>query len=156
MTTVTLELVKAEQTKLAAMIAALESTAPKLLALRETQVELKAGERYAGLLLSADGLPSRHLVLLPGEAEDVGWVEACEWAAKVGGELPTRQEQALLYANLKSEFQPAWYWSSQQHESNGSCAWHQNFSYGGQDNNAEFRGPSQSRPQISRLILQYF
>ena len=55
------------------------------------------------------------------------WDAAKAWAATAGGELPTRQEQALLYANLKAEFKPAWYWSSEQHASDSSFAWHQNF-----------------------------
>jgi hypothetical protein len=130
MTTVTLQAIKTEHARLAAMIAALESSAPKLMVLREAQIELHPGERYAGLVLDSDGLASHHLVLLPSAAEDVSWQDAKTWAASAGGELPTRQEQALLYANLKSEFEPRWYWSGQEHESDSSCAWNQVFNYG--------------------------
>ena len=137
MTMITLEAVKAEHTKLGAMIAALEAAAPKLLILREAQIEMRTGERYAGLVLDADGLASHHLILLPGEAEDIGWTDAKAWAEKAGGELPTRQEQALLYANLKSEFQPRWYWSGQEHESDSSFAWNQSFLNGYQDYDAK-------------------
>ncbi|NMV42249.1 DUF1566 domain-containing protein, partial [Ralstonia insidiosa] len=49
-----------------------------------------------------------------------------------GGALPDRREQSLLYANLKAEFQPAWYWSGQAHETNSGWAWYQGFGYGGQ------------------------
>ena len=113
MTTITLEQIHAEHTR--------------------TQIELQPGERYAGLILDADGTPSYHLVLLPGEGEELEWRDAKDWATKAGGELPTRREQSLLFANLKSEFQSAWYWSSEEHESDGSYAWNQNFDNGGQD-----------------------
>jgi len=131
-TTITLEAVKAEHEKLAAVIAALEAAAPKLLTLREAQIELRQGEHYAGVVLGPDGLAAHHLILLPGEAEDVTWADAKAWATQAGGELPTRQEQALLYANLKGEFQPRWYWSCQEHESDSSYAWLQSFILGHQ------------------------
>ena len=82
---------------------------------------LKAGEHYAGIILGKDGAPNHHLILLPGAAEDVNWEQAKEWAAKAGGELPTRHEQSLLYANLQEQFEQAWYWSSEQ------LAWMQYF-----------------------------
>lgn len=132
MTTVTIEAVLAEQAKLNTMIAALQASATRALQLPETTIELQPGERYAGLALGANGLPSHHLVLLPGDASDVNWTDAAAWADDVGGELPTRQEQALLYANLKSEFEGAWYWSCQEHETNGSNAWSQVFYHGNQ------------------------
>ena len=141
MTTITLESIKTEHEKLGAMIAALEAAAPRLLILREAQIELRQGERYAGLVLGPDGLAAHHLILLPGEAEDVAWADAKAWAEKAGGELPTRQEQALLYANLKSEFQPRWYWSSQAHESDSSYAWCQGSDSGCQgDNDKSYAG----------------
>src|SRR5262249_5501561 len=55
--------------------------------------QLRSGERYAGLILGKDGEPGYHLILLPGEVEDKTWEQAKEWAASVGGELPTRREQ---------------------------------------------------------------
>ena len=87
-----------------------------------------AGGIYAGISRGAGGAPDQHLVLLPGEAVDVDWDAACAFAASVGGELPTRAEQALLYANLKDQFQPRWYWSGEQ--AGPSLAWHQSFDYG--------------------------
>ena len=109
-----------------------EAATTKLLILREAQIEMQPGECYAGLVLSADGLASHHLILLPGAAVDVSWPDAQAWAQKAGGDLPTRQEQALLYANLKHEFEPRWYWSSQTHDRDSSSAWYQSFDYGGQ------------------------
>lgn len=93
---------------------------------------LKAGEHYAGIILGKDGEPDHHLVLLPGDAESVNWGQAKEFAAKAGGELPTRREQSLLFANLKEQFQPRWYWSGEQHVSDSDFAWVQSFDDGGQ------------------------
>lgn len=65
---------------------------------------LADGELWAGILLNEDGTPIHHVILLPGEAERIGWNKAIEWAKEIGGELPTRREQSLLFANLKSQF----------------------------------------------------
>jgi hypothetical protein len=86
------------------------------------------GGTYAGISRGVDSAPDRHLVLLPGEAGDVDWEAAGAFAASIGGELPTRAEQALLYANLKDQFEPRWYWSSTQ--AGPSYAWLQSFSHG--------------------------
>ena len=95
---------------------------------------LKAGEHYAGILLGKNGEPDHHLILLPGEAESVNWAQAKEFSAKAGGELPTRREQSLLFANLKEQFQPRWHWSGEQHASDSDCAWVQDFYYGSNGN----------------------
>ena len=88
------------------------------------------GGIYAGISRGVDGAPDEHLVLLPGEAVDVDWEAAGAFAASVGGELPTRAEQALLYANLKDQFEPRWYWSGTQ--AGPSTAWYQHFDNGNQ------------------------
>jgi len=135
MTTPTLSEIKATQEKLANMIASFEEQAKTQathLVLREAYIELQPGERYAGLVLGDDGMPAHHLVLLPGQANESNWADAKAWAAAIGGELPTRREQALLFANLKGAFEASWYWSAEDHEGDGSCAWLQNFSYGSQ------------------------
>ena len=95
--------------------------------------ELNEGEIYAGLILDAEGKPQHHLVLLPGDTGDLSWKMAKALAETAGGELPTRQEQALLFANCKKHLKPAWYWSSTQHASGSSYAWCQDFHYGDQD-----------------------
>src|SRR3990172_1396299 len=94
---------------------------------------LKPEEHYAGIILGKDGEPDHHLILLAGEAESVNWAQAKDFAAKAGGELPTRREQSLLFANLKEQFQPRWYWSGEQHASYSGYAWVQYFSDGDQD-----------------------
>ena len=87
---------------------------------------LADGERYAGLILNTEGQPTHHLILLPGDTKAT-WKKATDFAAEAGGELPTRQEQALLYANCKDGFKADWYWSSETHASVSDCAWVQHF-----------------------------
>jgi hypothetical protein len=91
---------------------------------------LKEGEHYAGLILGKDGAPDHHLILLPGDAEDVTWAAARQWAGLAGGELPTRRELSLLFANLKEQFHRVWYWSAEQSELRSQLVWGQNFTSG--------------------------
>ncbi|MBB2999680.1 hypothetical protein FHX57_002011 [Paraburkholderia tropica] len=91
------------------------------------------GGIYAGIARGDDGQPDYHLILLPGQASDVNWKAAQEWAAQQDGTLPTRREQSLLYANLKDQFAAAWYWSSEQHDDD-AYAWCQHFRNGTQSN----------------------
>lgn len=98
-----------------------------------TLPELAKGETYAGILL-ADGKLAHHLVLLAGETTAT-WKAAQAWAKKQGGELPTRKEQALLFANAAGAFKPEWYWSSEPYAPNAAYAWLQTFDYGRQDGN---------------------
>ena len=135
MTIITLESIKAEHIKLADMIAAFEKQQePSALFFPEATINLAPGEHYAGLVIGKDGEPSYHLVLLPGQADDITWGKAMEWASKQGGDsvasLPTRREQALLYANLKEEFEERAYWSCEAHESESGWAWFQYFNLG--------------------------
>jgi hypothetical protein len=91
---------------------------------RET---LKEGELYAGLILGKDGAPDQHIILLPGDAQDVTWSAARQWAAVAGGDLPTRRELSLLFANQKEQFSRVWYWSGEQSEARSQLVWGQNF-----------------------------
>jgi len=126
--TITIEELKADVARLNEKVVAFERAKPRVITVDEAEIDLAEGETYAGLILNDDGTPSHHLVLLPGEIEAT-WVDAKAWAAKAGGELPTRREQSLLFANAKAGFTPRWYWSSEKHE-NGSCAWFQYFASG--------------------------
>jgi len=96
--------------------------------------ELNEDERYAGIIIdSATGQPTHHLILIPQQpAERLSWDKAMAWAASIGAELPTRQESALLYANLKPAFEPTWYWTGEQHAGYASFAWTQYFDLGTQ------------------------
>lgn len=93
---------------------------------------LKPGEHYAGLILGKDGAPDYHLIGLPGEAENVTWEQAKEWAKTIGGELPTLRELSLERTNAREHFRDAWYWSSEARTSDSDYAWLQTFSNGGQ------------------------
>ncbi len=143
MNLITLDDIKAQHAKVADMIAAFEKQqkTPALF-FPEVTINLSPGEHYAGLVLGKDGEPSYHLVLLPGQADDITWDKAMEWAGKQGGgdvaSLPTRREQALLYANLKEEFEPRAYWSCEAHESESGWAWFQDFYDGSQDFNPKY------------------
>ncbi len=88
---------------------------------------LKEGELYAGLILGKNGEPDHHLILLPGKANDVTFSQAQEFAKNAGGDLPTRREQSLLFANLKEQFEERWYWSGEQHSGYSGSAWCQSF-----------------------------
>ena len=148
---ITLQSIKARQTELEEMIKKFETQETEYV-FPETQIQLKAGERYAGLILGKDGLQSYHLILIEGQKEQVNWQDAIKWANEVGGELPTRREQALLYANLKEEFEDSWYWSSEQHASTSDYAWCQNFDYGLQDN--DYKDSELRARAVRRLIIQ--
>ena len=97
--------------------------------------ELQEGERYAGIILNKNGTLSHHLILLPKQpTERLTWDGAMAWAISIGGNLPSRQEQALLFANCNDAFEPTWYWywSSEQYAGNASVAWSQCFDNGDQ------------------------
>ncbi|MFZ6755790.1 DUF1566 domain-containing protein [Undibacterium sp. Ji50W] len=92
---------------------------------------LKPGEIYAGLILGKDGQPDYHLALLPAKPDDkLNWEAAKAWAESVGGDLPTRREQSLLFANVKEHFEAAWYWSNEQYAGIPDYAWMQGFGTG--------------------------
>ncbi|CAB3783054.1 hypothetical protein LMG28688_01569 [Paraburkholderia caffeinitolerans] len=131
---ITLEQIEIEQTRIVALIEAFrKQPMPTEYVVAGVKIPLAPGERYAGLMLGEEGKQDYHLILLPGEAEDVDWKAACEWASERDASLPTRREQSLLFANLKDEFEAAWYWSGEPHEENSGWAWCQLFKDGFQD-----------------------
>ena len=138
--TITLEAIKAEHSKLAAMIAQFEAQATEPIRLPEQWIELAGGEHYAGIVVGKDGESSYHLILLPAAAEKLTWAKAKELAAAAGGELPTRREQSLLFANLRKQFESAWYWSGEQYAADSVFAWCQHFFSGTQYGNHTARG----------------
>lgn len=134
MTAITLEAIEAAQKRLEAMIAAFR--AQPVFPITISAPALKPGEKFIGVILSADGSRRHALILLPGEIEEATWKRATEWAAKQGGKLPDRLEGALLFATLKNEFKPEWYWTRERHAGyadSADSAWCQAFLDGGQD-----------------------
>ena len=89
---------------------------------------LEAGETYVATLFDSANGKGYHLILLPGDNDDANWEEQATWAHIIDGELPTRVEQSLLFAQCKSLFKEAAYWSNDCSES--GWAWYQSF-YGG-------------------------
>jgi hypothetical protein len=131
--TITLQAIEKEYARIGAMIAGFRKRAQQ----RDYRVDavtvpLAAGERFAGVILKDDGTLSHYLILLPGNAEDLNWNDACKWASEQGGDLPTRREQSLLFANLRQEFDERYYWSSDRPEENAGWAWYQTFHRGSQ------------------------
>ena len=139
MSEVTLEAVKARQDEIIEMIQQLEVQAsaqrPVTLAFAAVDVTLQPGERYAGQVLNEDGTLKHHLVVLAATPDErLTWADAGAWAASVGGDLPTRQEAALMFANCKPHLEAGWHWTSEVYESDASYAWYCGFYYGGQGN----------------------
>jgi len=95
------------------------------------------GGIYAGLARGVDDAPDAHLILAAVEAVGLKWGAALEWAKTVEADghtdfaAPTRFESALLYANLRDQFDTsAWYWTSTQYSDDD--AWGQYFNDGSQ------------------------
>lgn len=137
MRAVTLELVQAKQVELADLIQQLQQQAATALMLPAVTLFLRAGERYAGVVLDDDGNVQHHVVLMPQRPDKrLEWGDAVEWAESIGGVLPTLQEQSLLFANCKPHIEADWHWSSQA-EGNGS-AWYCYFDDGYQNFNHQY------------------
>lgn len=88
--------------------------------------KLAKGEIYVGGTIDASGSVT-HTILLPGEKADVTWKDALAWAKKGGGDLPTRVEQAMLWAQHRKQFKQRWYWSNEQRAEVSSYVWGQSF-----------------------------
>ena len=121
MSTITLESIEAKQTELQQLITKFKADQPRPLPVPAAAIQLANGEHYAGLVLDADGNPSHHVILLPGDEDDLTFYQAKEWAAKQGGELPSRPVAALLFANVKASLQLGWHWTSEEFDA--SFAW---------------------------------
>lgn len=154
MTTITLELIQAKQAELAEMIQQLASSKAvqgEVIQLPQTEITLKPGERYAGVVLDAFGRVQRHLVLMAQHpAGRLKWQDALYWAFSVGGRLPNRQEQALLFANCRPYLETAWHWSCVTDKDDDSYAWVCHFGGGGQSVfRKEYEGPAVAVRSIS-------
>jgi hypothetical protein len=88
----------------------------------------RPGERYFGSIIEPSGRV-RHSFLMAGD-EQMNWKDGIEWAKDLGGDLPDRIEQAMLFAHMPEEFQKEAYWSNTQHAGNSGNAWCQLFYLG--------------------------
>jgi hypothetical protein len=124
---VTLEAVQAKQTELATLIQQLQDQAASttLIKIEGCTITLQPGEHYAGAVLDEEGQHKHHLVLMAQRPTNkLTWQAAIDWATRIGGAIPTRQELSLLFANCKPHLQLAWHWSSESHDGDASCAWY--------------------------------
>ncbi|WP_028456553.1 DUF1566 domain-containing protein [Chitinilyticum litopenaei] len=87
---------------------------------------LNEGEIYVGAIGDQSG-DVYHLILLPGDHDEDDWQAQMDWAKSIGGDLPNRIEQAMLWARLRDQFQENWYWSNETHHRDAGCAWYQYF-----------------------------
>ena len=93
---------------------------------------LNEGETYIGAIGNKAG-EVYHVILLPGDNEDSDWQSAMDWAKSIGGDLPTRIEQAMLFDSFLDRFERDWYWSNTTVDGDDASAWFQNFTSGLQD-----------------------
>lgn len=86
--------------------------------------QLNPGEVYVGRI------NDEYVILLPGDSDNANHEAQREWAKSIGGDLPTRIEQAMLWDRYRDQFENDWYWSCEYNEA--GSAWVQNFLDGGQ------------------------
>jgi len=95
--------------------------------------QLAKGEVYVGVVTEDGKIESaRHVILLPGYNGPAEWADAKAWAAKQGGELPTRMELLLLYKTQRNAFKEKAYWSGEEYAGYDAYAWGQYFTTGDQ------------------------
>ena len=129
-TAITLDDIKSTQKKLADMIAAFEAQSTAItLPVTISKPDLAEGEVWIGAIIAADGR-AHHIVLLPGECDDIDWQAAKDWATEHGGDLPNRVEGALLFSAARDEFQKDAYWMCEQRAADSGYAWSQDFDGG--------------------------
>ena len=115
--------------------------------------ELADGEIYIGAIGDALG-NLHHVILLPGDNDDATHEAQLEWAKSIGGDLPNRIEQAMLWANHRDQFQKDWYWSNETHHSESGWAWYQGFFDGLQL--SSHKGNELRARAVRRLPIQSF
>jgi hypothetical protein len=110
---------------------------------------LNEGEVYVGAIGDKNG-DFYHVVLLPGDNDDATFDEQLTWAKSIGGDLPTRVEQAMLWAGFRDQFKKDWYWSNETHHRESGYAWSQGFGSGNQDYG--HKGTSHCRARAVRRL----
>ena len=128
-----IETIKAKQAELEKLIEQLQAQTT-VIEIKERTVKLHPGEHYAGAVLDADGNHLHDLILLPQHGKRMTWEKAKKWAEEIGGALPTRQEQTMIFANCKPHLEGVCHWSCEEYEEDASYAWICYFSSGHQVN----------------------
>lgn len=90
------------------------------------------GGKYAGITTDKQGNVYALVLLGDKPANDLNWKDAMAWAEGLGegASLPNRVESAMLFANLKGEFEESWHWTNEAFSERS--AWFQLFGYGDQ------------------------
>ncbi len=97
-----------------------------------------SGGIFAGLVRGRDGAVDYLLILGPKHNDELPWQKAMDWAAGLvindhaDFTLPTRAEQAILFGNLRDQFEADWYWSCEQPAADSDYVWMQTFGNGNQ------------------------
>jgi len=123
------------------------------LSLMAMKLELAKGEKWRGIVLDKQGKPSHHLILLPARFKGSGdHAAVLAWAEKIGADLPTKPEGALLYAaNADGAIEKGVYWLKDTYAGDAECAWYQYFLSGNQYDwlkSDKFRGVAVRRVPI--------
>lgn len=98
------------------------------------------GGVFIGVTTAKDGKHYAVALLADKPEGELTWKKAIAWAESVGGVLPTRPVAALAFATAKDQFEPTWHWTADEYD--GSGAWGQGFTSGGQGSthkSTEFR-----------------
>jgi len=130
------------------LLSAMLSEAPAAFATAPPRINNLWGAQggiYAGISRGEGGAIDTHLILCEIKPDtEVTWEEAKEWASKLNHNgfkdwsLPSRFEGALLYANLRDQFETSgWYWLCTPFSSN--YTWCQGFYHGFQGSNDKGR-----------------
>ena len=81
------------------------------------------GGTFVGITMLADGKLYAIVQLDAKPPKRLTWKKAMEWAASVGGCLPSRPVAALMFALAKDLLTPDWYWTSEQFAEDTDYAW---------------------------------
>jgi len=100
------------------------------------------GGTYAGLVRGEAGQPDQHVILADAKPpKRLAWAAALKWAKTIEADghadfsIPTRDESALLYTNLRDQMDGGWHWTSTQYSD--VYAWCQYFNDGNQDSGSK-------------------
>lgn len=111
-----------------------------------------AGGLYAGITTGTDGGAYALILLADKPSRRLDWPAAMAWAESLQATLPTRPEGALLYANLRVQFEGGWHWLSEQYSA--GSAWSQGFIHGSQD--GDFKSYEARARAVRRFPLESF
>ncbi len=135
MSDVTLEHIKTEHARVAALIAQYEKqSASTEYVIERAVIPLPAGSRLAGPIFKDDGSLDYYLILHAGEGGDLDHDDAKEYAAGRGLKIPNRREGRLLQAAFPEFCAEGSMWLEEDYEGDSACAWYQHYGNGSQFN----------------------